>query len=94
MDEINPYRPPEADLGTIRRPGRYRPLFTVVRVLVALWGLFILAGPPRAAPLIPSRVADIASKALGALLFLVAVFPFRKPTEAKAEAGPGETEDL
>jgi hypothetical protein len=94
MDESNPYRPPEADLGVVRRPGRYRPLFTVVRVLIALWGLFILAGPPRAAPLIPSRAAEIASKALGALLFLVAVFPFRKPSEARVEERPGAMEDL
>ena len=94
MDETNPYRPPEANLG-IRRPvGRYRPVITVVRVLIALWALFILAGPPRSAPVAGSRAGEVATKALGALLFLLAVFPFQKPGGLKAEARNAEPEDL
>ena len=94
MDETNPYRAPEADLGRRRPPGRYRPVITVVRVLIALWALFILAGPPRSEPAGPSRRGDIAVKALGALVFVLAVFPFGRRQVSPVGVGPGETEDL
>lgn len=97
MDERNPYRPPEASLGLeMNRPGvRFRPVVTVVRVLVALWGLFILAGPSRTVPVNPGqRQGQITAKALGALLFVVAIFPFRRPRGRKVEAVEGAPEDL
>jgi hypothetical protein len=93
-DDHNPYLPPEAGLVVRRASGRYKPIITVARVIVALWGLFILAGPARSAPLIPSRAAEIVFKALGALLFLVAVFPFGNPRGKKIEGLAEPTEDL
>ena len=94
MDETNPYRAPEADLGRRRSLARYRPVVTVVRVLIALWALFILAGPPRSEPADSSRRGDIAVKALGALVFVLAVFPLGKPRDPRARVSPGEAEDL
>ena len=94
IDETNPYRPPEADLGIRRSLGRYRPVVTVARVLIALWALFILAGPPRSALADASRRGEVAAKALGALVFVLAVFPLRKPQAPRAKIRQGETEDL
>ncbi len=93
MSEANPYDPPRADLGTRRSPGRYRPLITVARVLVGLWGLFILAEPSRSGPSAAYHRGQVAAKALGAVLFLAAVFPFGNPREKSGTAGPG-SEDL
>jgi hypothetical protein len=81
MTEVNPYDPPQADLGTRRRPGSFRPLVTMVRVFVGLWGLFILAGPSRTGGNTVYHQGQIAAKAGGALLFLVAVFPFGNPSK-------------
>ena len=67
---------------------------TVVRVLIALWALFILAGPPRSDPADGSRQGEIAAKALGALVFLLAVFPLSKPKGSRARVNPVEAEDL
>lgn len=93
-DEPNPYRPPEAGPEVPRPPGRFKPVVTFLRVIVGLWGLFILAGPTRSAPLFPSRSAEIAFKALGVVLFLVAVFPFGSPRKRTAEDRAETTEDL
>jgi hypothetical protein len=94
MDEINPYRPPEAALGTTRDAGRYRPLATVVRVLIGLWGLFILAGPSRNGGSVAFPPGEIASKALGAILFMIAVFPLRRPKAKSRESRENLVEDL
>jgi hypothetical protein len=93
MTDTNPYRPPEAELGTRRVPGRYRPLITISRVLVGLWGLFILAGPSRTGPNPAYHHGQILAKALGAILFLVAVFPIGKH-RTQAEPRAEVSEDL
>ena len=93
MTDSNPYHPPEAELGTRRDPGRYRPFLTVSRVLVGLWGLFILAGPSRTGPNPAYDQGQLVAKALGALLFLVAVFPIGKPL-TKAEPRAEISEEL
>ncbi len=84
MLETNPYRPPDAELRPRRTLGRYRPLLTISRVLVGLWGLFILAGPTRIGPTPAYHHGQILAKALGATLFLVAVFPIRRPRSRSA----------
>jgi hypothetical protein len=94
MLEDNPYRPPESRPDLPRRPGWLRPVVTVIRVLVALWGLFFLAGPSRFAPNPAAPQDQVATKALGALLFVVAVFPFGKPRGEKAEARETPSEEL
>jgi hypothetical protein len=93
MPEANPYDPPRSDLGRARGPARYRPLVTVARVFVGLWGLFILAGPSRNGPNVGSHGGQIVAKALGALLFLVSVFPFGPPSKKPGVAEPA-AEDL
>ena len=94
IDESNPYRPPEAELGITRDPGRYRPLATVVRVMVGLWGLFILAGPSRDGGNSAYHHGQVAVKAVGAILFMVAVFPLRRPRVKKPESSDRVVEDL
>jgi hypothetical protein len=52
-------------------------------VLIGLWGLFILAGPNRDGPIPAYHNGQILAKALGAVLFLIAVFPIgKRPTKA------------
>ena len=94
MDETNPYRPPEAALGITRDPSRYRPMATVVRVLIGLWGLFILAGPSRNGGNAAYHQGEIAGKALGAILFMIAVFPLRRPKAKSHESREELVEDL
>lgn len=94
MTDLNPYQPPEADLGMRRPPGRYRPLLAVARILVGLWGLFILAGPSRTGHGSSLDRGQVVAKGLGALLFLGAVFPIRKSSVKKVGMGEETAEDL
>ncbi len=94
IDERNPYRPPEAELEINRKASRYRPLARVVRVLVGFWGLMILAGPNRDGGNAPYHQGQIAAKAVGAILFMAAVFPLRRPRVKKPESGDLVVEEL
>jgi hypothetical protein len=94
IDERNPYQPPEAELGINRKASRYRPLARVVRVLVGLWGLMILAGSSRDGGTAAYHHGQVAGKAVGAILFMVAVFPLRRPRVKKPESGEVVAEEL
>jgi hypothetical protein len=90
MTEPNPYQAPESRPESVTA-GRFRwrallgPLKTLVRASVGLWGLFILAGPARVAPGPGYQGGPVLAKAFGALLFLVAIFPFGRPRGTRSE---------
>ena len=44
-DQANPYRPPKTPRSTSRTTDRFRPIVTLIRAVVALWGLFIPRRP-------------------------------------------------